>query len=57
MSVNEDHIRHCLLYEFNQGISGSQALINICKTYGENVLSKTKCYWWFKKFENVNFDL
>lgn len=52
MNVNNIHIRHCLLYEFDRGSSARLAHLRLKEIYGKNVLSESQCKVWFKRFRN-----
>lgn len=45
-----EHIRHCLLYEYQPGHWASEAHSNICSAIGPNVISQSTEYWWFSRF-------
>lgn len=53
---NENHIRHCMLYEFGHDKTASEAARSINKIYPDT-LSVRKCQRWFSRFKNGNFDL
>ena len=57
MSVDEAHLRHCMLYEFKKGSSASEAARNICNVYGNKALSVRKCQRWFTQFRSGNLNL
>jgi HTH domain in Mos1 transposase len=48
---NQDHLKHCLLYEFYRKSSAAVAAKNIKQTYGAiDSLSDKNCNKKFKKF-------
>lgn len=57
MSRTDQHIRHCLLYEFHLRKTPAEANQNICTAYGDDALSKRTCERWFAKFRSGNEDL
>ena len=55
--ADEEHIRHCMLYEFQLGRKANEAAKNICSALGQNTVGVSKCQRWFKKFREGNFSL
>ncbi|KFM74038.1 Histone-lysine N-methyltransferase SETMAR, partial [Stegodyphus mimosarum] len=52
----EEHIRHCMLFEFRMGSNVTVATKNICDVY-LRALDVRKCQRWFSNFKSGNFDL
>ncbi|XP_035739241.1 histone-lysine N-methyltransferase SETMAR-like [Vespa mandarinia] len=55
--ADEEHIRHCMLYEFQLGRKANEAAKNICNALGQDTVGVRKCQRWFKKFREGNFSL
>ncbi len=53
---DENHLRHCMLYEFRRGTKATVATSNIREVYGD-VMSVRKCQYWFNKFWSGDLDL
>ena len=50
--ISKSHIRHCLLYEFDQGHSARAACQKIREIYPNEGLGVTQCCVWFDRFRN-----
>ncbi|KAI6184561.1 Histone-lysine N-methyltransferase SETMAR [Aphelenchoides bicaudatus] len=46
------HIRHCLLFMFDQRMTSTDAWRKINDTYGNRTISKSQVVRWFAKFES-----
>jgi [histone H3]-lysine36 N-dimethyltransferase SETMAR len=57
MQSSKEHIRHCLLYEFQLGHTASEAQRNICHAIGPDVVSKATVCRWFERFRNKDYSL
>lgn len=54
--IDEVHLRHCMMFLFDQGMKANEAVKQINDTYGE-ILKLNKCHRWFKKFKKGNRSL
>lgn len=57
MTYTEQHLRHCMLYEFNSKKDATTAMRNICAVYGEDALTVRTCQRWFTKFRSGDMSL
>ncbi|CAK9820142.1 Histone-lysine N-methyltransferase SETMAR, partial [Anthophora quadrimaculata] len=55
-TIEEAHLRRCMLLLFDRGMKANEAVNKITDTYGD-VLKLNKCHRWFKKFKNGNRNL
>ena len=51
------HIRHCMLFMFNEEKNAIEATKSICLVYGDNALNVRTCQNWFARFKAGDFDL
>lgn len=54
-SIDEYHLRHCMLYEFRQGNNASQTKKNICTAYPGAVTTR-ECQRLLNKFKKGEWD-
>lgn len=52
MDAKKLHIRNCILYAFDRGLSGAAAAREICSVYGDDATSKATCERWYEKFRS-----
>lgn len=56
MDFTKEHIRHCMLFQYNSGFNATVSTKNICAIYPD-AISVRQCQNWFQKFREGNFDL
>ena len=57
MTPDKIHLRHVMLFQFNQGKNATQAAKEISFVYGEGAVSARDCQKWFARFRDGNFNL
>ena len=55
--LNLEHLRHVLLFLFNQKEKASESRRILVETYGYNVPTQEACICWFRRFKSSDFDL
>ena len=54
---NFEHMRHALLFMFNQGKKVSESHRALVEVYGDRAPTLRTCETWFRQFKNGDFDL
>lgn len=54
---SKEHLRHVLLFLFNQKKNASESRRILVQTYGDNVPTQDACVRWFRRFKSGDFDL
>ncbi|GFW99842.1 hypothetical protein TNCV_3420711 [Trichonephila clavipes] len=57
MSDEKVHLRHCVLFEFHEGNSTTEAKTNLCDVFGEEAVTARTCQRRPLKFRLVDFSL
>lgn len=57
MQKSKEHIRHCLLYEYQKGQSSREAARNINRAIGEGSVSYATASRWFDRFDEKKYEL
>lgn len=54
---NKEHLRHAMLFLFNQKKSASECQRILSETYGETAPTIPTCVRWFRRFKSGDFDV
>lgn len=57
MQNSHQHIRHCMLYEYQLGHSARAAARNICSAIGLKSITNVAVSFWYKRFMQKNYEL
>jgi histone-lysine N-methyltransferase SETMAR len=57
MLNSKEHIRHCILYEYQLGHKADEAIRNICHAFGPGTISRSAVFDWFRRFDNGDYTL
>jgi histone-lysine N-methyltransferase SETMAR len=57
MQNSKEHIRHCLLYEYQLGNSATEATRNICQAVGQDSTTLRTALNCFDRFRNQDYSL
>ncbi len=52
-----EHLRHLLLFAFNQDFKAAKAARQICAMYGEDAIAERTAQKWFSRFKEGHFDV